>query len=453
MLNQAVNKKIFCLDDDELFQRMLKYKLSLDPEYEVTIFEDAKSMLQCINMEPDVVTLDLNLPDMEGVEVMKIIQDKSPSTQVVVLSTENDIQKVSELFKLGIFDYIAKDQQSMERIWQVVHKATSHAQLDKEVHLLREEMHQQYQLQTEAKGTSEEMQEVFNLVRKTLRSNINVVISGETGTGKELIAKTIHYNSLQKKKPFVAINVAAIPDELIESELFGYEKGAFTGANETRIGQLEYARGGTLFLDEIAEMSLPMQAKLLRVLQEMEIVRLGSNKRIAVDFRLITASHKDLIDAVQKGQFREDLYYRIVGVHINLPPLRNRGKDIIILANYFIEQFAKANKLKTKKLSLSAIKALSDYSFPGNIRELKAIVETALIMSEDQQIVASDLLLTPKKTLHLGYEEGKTLEYYTNLIIQDALKKNEFNVLLTAKKLDISKSKIYKLIQEGKIIK
>lgn len=453
MSNQANIKKIFCLEDDELFQRMLKYKLSLDPEYEVTVFDEAKSMLELITTEPDVVTLDLNLPDMDGLEVMKIIQEKSPSTQVIVLSTENDIAKVSSLFKLGVFDYIQKDHQSMDRIWEVVHKATSHAQLHKEVSLLREEVSQNYQLQTDAKGTSKEMQEVFDLVKKTLRSKINVVISGETGTGKELIAKTIHYNSLQKKKRFVAINVAAVPEELIESELFGHEKGAFTGASEQRIGQLEYAKGGTLFLDEIAEMSLTMQAKLLRVLQEMEIVRLGSNKSIPVDFRLITATHQNLRDAVEKGTFREDLYYRIVGVTINLPPLRNRGKDIFILANYFIEQFAKANRVKAKKLSLSAIKSLSEYDFPGNIRELRAIVETALVMSEGPQITASDLHLTPKNIEKLAYEEGKTLDYYTNIIIQEALRMNAFNVVETAKKLDISKSKIYNLIQEGKVKK
>jgi two-component system response regulator AtoC len=444
-------KKIFCVEDDELFIRMLKYKLSLNPEFEIKTFLTGKELLSKIHEEPDVVTLDLNLPDIDGVSLMEKIRENSASTQVIILSGETNIQVASNLFKLGAYDYIVKDENAMERIWNVVHKATSHAQLDKEVKLLREEVNDRYNFSTEAKGTSEEMQEVFELVQKTLRSNINVTISGETGTGKELIAKTIHFNSSQKNKPFVAINVAAIPDELIESELFGYEKGAFTGANTTRIGQLEFVNGGTLFLDEIAEMSMSMQTKLLRVLQEMEIIRLGSNKRIPIDFRLITATHKNLLQAVEKGVFREDLYYRIIGIQIDLPPLRNRGRDVLLLANYFIEQFAKKNGLTPKKLSVSAVKAISAYSFPGNIRELKAMMETAMAISDGETITESDLPMRQDNAFNVEYSEGKTLEEYTNMIIQKALTTNRYNVVITAKKLDIGKSTIYRLIQEGKI--
>ena len=444
-------KKIFCVEDDTLFRRMLNHRLSMNPEFSVFTFENGATLLERLDEEPDVVTLDLNLPDIHGIELMEKIRKKTPSTQVIVLSGENDIKTASELFKLGAYDYIVKDENAMERIWNVVHKATSHAQLDKEVKLLREEVKERYSFSTEAKGTSEEMQEVFELVQKTLRSNINVTIYGETGTGKELIAKTIHYNSAQKNKPFVAINVAAIPDELIESELFGYEKGAFTGANVARVGQFEYVNGGTLFLDEIAEMSMAMQAKLLRVLQEMEIVRLGSNKRTSVNFRLITATHKSLLDAVEKGTFREDLYYRIVGIAIELPPLRNRGKDVLLLANYFIEQFAKDNKMRPKKLALSAIKAISNYQFPGNIRELKAMMETAMAISDGEMIVEDDLPLRQDISRGLDYSDGKTLEEYTTQIIQNALIVNKYNVVRTADKLSIGKSTIYRLIQEGKI--
>ena len=444
-------KKIFCVEDDELFQRMINHKLSLNPEFEVTSFMNGNDLLGQIMLEPDVVTLDLNLPDISGLELMKNISAQSPSTQVIVLSGEQDIQIASMLFKLGAYDYIVKDENAMERIWNAVHKATSHAQLDKEVKILREEVKERYNFSTEAKGTSEEMQEVFELVQKTLRSNINVTISGETGTGKELIAKTIHYNSAQKSKPFVAINVAAIPDELIESELFGYEKGAFTGANIARVGQLEYVNGGTLFLDEIAEMSMAMQAKLLRVLQEMEVVRLGSNKRTSINFRLITATHQNLLAAIDKGTFREDLYYRLMGISIELPPLRNRGKDVFLLANYFIKEFAKKNRMQEKKLALSAVKAIKNYEFPGNIRELKSLMETAMALSDGDTIGEQDLSLRYDITKVLDYIDGKTLEEYTLIIIQNALYSNKYNVLQTAKKLGVGKSKIYRLIQEGKI--
>lgn len=444
-------KKIFCVEDDELFARMLTHKLSLNPDFEVVTCRSGNDFLKEMGVSPDVVTLDLNLPDIEGAELMEKIRTISPSTQVIILSGENDIQLASKLFKLGVYDYIVKDENAMERIWNVVHKATSHAQLDKEVKILREELKVRYNFKTEAKGASSEMQRVFGLVEKTLHSTINVSITGETGTGKELIAKSIHFNSAQKDKPFVAINVAAIPDELIESELFGHEKGAFTSANAARVGQLEYVNGGTLFLDEIAEMRMPMQTKLLRVLQEMEITRLGSNKRIPVNFRLITATHTHLLNAVEKGLFREDLYYRIVGIQIALPPLRNRGKDVLLLAKYFIEQFAKANDVEPKKLGLSAIKAIMKYDFPGNIRELKAIVETAMVISDGEMIAETDLTLRKTSARDTPYNEGLTLEEYTNMFVQKALTANNNNVVLTAKKLNVGKSTIYRLIKEGKI--
>lgn len=444
-------KKIFCVEDDELYQRMLKHRLSLNPEFEVTSFSNGADLLKQLNKEPDVVTLDLNLPDVAGLSLMENISKLSPSTQVIILSGEDDINIASKLFKLGAYDYIVKDENALERIWNVVHKATSHAQLDKEVKILRETISTQYNFSSEIKGVSEEMHTVFNLVEKSLKTTINVIISGETGTGKELIAKTIHHNSSQKSKPFVAINVSAIPDELIESELFGYEKGAFTGANNTRIGQFEYVDGGTLFLDEIAEMSMPMQTKLLRVLQEMEVTRLGSNTTIPVHFRLITATHKNLLDEVKNGNFREDLYYRILGIRIDLPPLRNRGKDTLLLANYFIQQFAKQNKLEPKRLSLSAAKALSDYSFPGNIRELRAIVETAMALSDEDTIQEKDLSLRFISSASVDNGSVKTLEEQINFIIQNALISNNYNVVKTAKKLEIGKSTIYRLVKEGKI--
>lgn len=444
-------KKIFCIEDNQMYIRMLSHRLSLNPEFKVCKFETGTAALEQLHEAPDVVTLDLNLPDIDGVALMEKIMEQSPSSQVIILSVENDIKLASKLFKLGAYDYVLKDENAMERIWNIVHKATSHAQLDKEVRVLREVVNTKYSFNTNIEGVSETMDKVFNLIEKSLKTNINVIVSGETGTGKELVAKTIHHNSYQKNKPFVAINVSAIPDELIESELFGYEKGSFTGANERRIGFLEHVSGGTLFLDEIAEMSQPMQAKLLRALQEMEIKRLGGNTSIPISFRLICASHKNLLDEVEKGNFRQDLYYRILGINIHLPPLRNRGKDILLLANHFIQQFAKSNDLEPKKIGLSAVKKLLSYHFPGNIRELKALMDTAMAIGDGPLIVAKDLSMPDFSSQMETYNEETTLDEFTNSFIQNTLVANDYNVLETASKLAIGKSKIYRLIKEGKI--
>jgi DNA-binding NtrC family response regulator len=279
------------------------------------------------------------------------------------------------------------------------------------------------------------------------------VIIGETGTGKELVAKAVHFNSQRQGKPFVAVNVAAIPKELVESEMFGYEAGAFTGANQSRSGKLEVAKGGTLFLDEIAEMDLSMQVKLLRVLQEMELTRLGSNKLIPLDFRLIVASHKNLLKEVHNGNFREDLYYRLLGLTIDIPPLRRRKSDILLIANQFIKKFAKENGLLAKDFSSEAKTYLSKLPFPGNVRELKAIVETGFVMSDTEQIEIQDLQVSVGIEFNVDnlLSEEISLENYTNQIIQSHLMRNRFNVVQTAKELQIGKSTIYRLVKEGKL--
>jgi DNA-binding NtrC family response regulator len=293
------------------------------------------------------------------------------------------------------------------------------------------------------------MDVVYEMIEKARNTNINVSVYGETGTGKEVVAKAIHYNSKRKDKSFVALNVAAVPSELMESELFGHEKGAFTGASYRRIGKFEEADGGTLFLDEIAEMDPSMQAKLLRALQEREIVRVGSNQNIKTDCRIIVATNKNLKEEVRKGKFREDLYYRVIGLPIELPPLRERGTDILLLAKHFIEVFSNENGLLIKKLSENAQRKLLGYSYPGNIRELKSIIELAVTLSDHNEIEPADIILDTENPHEIANDEKDlTLRDYEFKIINSYLKKYNNDIKVVAQKLDIGVSTIYRLIKE-----
>jgi DNA-binding NtrC family response regulator len=295
------------------------------------------------------------------------------------------------------------------------------------------------------------MQLLKKMIEKAGKTDINVSITGETGTGKEVVAKSIHYSSNRDGK-FVPINVAAIPENLLESELFGYEKGAFTGANSRKIGKFEEAQGGTIFLDEIAEMPLPMQAKLLRVLQERELVRLGGNKPIKLDVRIICATHKNLADEAAKGTFRQDLHFRLIGLPISIAPLRERKTDIKLLSNHFIEHFCEANGMEMKRLSSAALDKLKGYDFPGNIRELKALVDLAIVLAEGDEIEATDIQLhVSGQSLEglLGTE--KSLKEYTAQIVQHFVDKYDKNVVKAAEALQIGKSTIYRMIANKEV--
>lgn len=443
--------RIYCIEDDLLFGRMLKHRLSLDPEFDVTLFQSAKNFDKQLSVPPDIITMDINLPDADGVELLKLIREKLPDIPVLAISGQEDVKTAVSLFRLGLYDYIVKDDNTLDRLWHVIHNAAKQKLLDNEVKVLRQEVNEKYNLDSEIKGSSEEMQRVFERIKKSLNSDINVSITGETGTGKELVAKTIHFNSTRRSGPFVPVNVAAIPTELVESEMFGHEKGAFTGAQQRRIGKFEQAKGGTLFLDEIGEMNPAIQAKLLRVLQEMEVTRVGGSEPVSLDFRLIIATHKDLLEEVKEGRFREDLYYRLLGLAVQLPPLRDRNKDVILLANYFGDQFAKKNNLPPKKLSIQAKEALLNYTFPGNIRELKSIIESAYVIGDSDQIEEQDLNMRIDHEIGLGYKKGFTLSQYMTEIIQQCLRDNDNNVVKTAQKLNIGKSTIYRYAKEGLI--
>ncbi len=442
---------IFSVEDDVIYRRLIQHKISLDDDLEVSSYGDSQSALKDIGKDPNILILDLNLPDYSGVELINKFQEKLPNCLIIVLSAQEKIETVVNVLKSGVYDYIHKDDFALDRVWLSVHNAIKQIELNKEVEILRDHVKEKYSFTENIKGVSSEMREVFRLMEKTITNNIPVEITGETGTGKELVAKAIHFNSLRKKQPFVALNVAAFPKELVESELFGHEKGAFTGAIIQKAGKLEEANGGTLFLDEISEMDQAMQTKLLRAIQEMEISRIGSNKVIKLNFRIIIATHKNLLNEVKEGRFREDLYYRLLGLKIELPPLRKRGNDILLLANHFLNSYCKLNKLESKTFNESAKKGLLNYSFPGNVRELKAIIETGCIMTDSLEIDLTDLRLPQEKFLEKLLSNSMSLESYTIQIIDHYLKKNDFNVLQTARDLEIGKTTIYRYINEGKI--
>lgn len=449
MLNSSY--KIFVVEDDLWYSKYLNHQLSLNPEYEVKIFNDAKTFLAAMHEMPDIITLDYNLPDMNGSEILKKIKSISPKTNVIIISGQEDIQTAINLLKDGAYDYITKDDNTKNRIFNIIQHIRENIGLQNELQQLREEVIEKYDFEKNIIGNSPSIKKTYSLIQKACETNINVSITGETGTGKELVAKTIHFQSKRNKMPFVAVNVAAIPRDLIESELFGHEKGAFTGANGRRIGKFEEAHKGTLFLDEIGEFDLNLQSKLLRVLQEREITRIGSNSIVNVDVRIITATHKNLAEEVKAGRFREDLYYRLIGLPINLAPLRERNHDVLLIAKHFIQTFCKENGIKQKLLSAEAKDRLLAYSFPGNIRELKAIIDLAIVMSESETIEADDLTFLRSAEPDDFLLEELTLDEYNQKIIQYFLNKNNGNVLTVANKLDIGKSTIYRYIQEGKI--
>lgn len=443
--------KIFLIEDDPWVGELLKHHLCLNPDYKVSLFKSGKECLDHLYLKPDIISIDFGLPDMTGDNLLKKIHDINKDIPVIVISGQQDISIAVNFLKAGAKDYIIKDEHTKDMLWNSILKIRENLELKHEVEELKEKLEQKFSFEKTIIGQSEALKKTFCLVEKAISSNINVSISGETGTGKEVIAKAIHYNSDKKKKPFVAVNMAAIPSELVESELFGHEKGAFTGAMNRKIGKFEEASGGTIFLDEIAELDLNLQSKILRVLQEREIVRVGGNEIIKINVRLITASHKNLAEEVKKGNFREDLFYRIIGLPIELPPLRYRGNDVLILAKYFVDEFAKENKIKPLFISNSAKDKLQKYNYPGNVRELKSIIDLACVMCNGTEITEDDIRFNNIKGLENFTSEEKTLKEYTNDIIKYFLKKYNQDVLEVAKRLDIGKSTIYNLLQRKEI--
>ena len=442
---------IFIIEDNEWYSEYLKYHLSLNPEYKITTFLNGKECIKKLNKKPDVITLDINLPDIDGEELFKKIQLIDPEIPIIIISDQDELSNALKLLKDGAHEYIIKDDNTKDLLWNSIIKIQKNKSLKKEINHLRGELEKKHSFSNTILGNSDSIKKTYKLIEKATSNKINVSITGETGTGKELVAKAIHFNSSRQKKPFIAINMSAIPKELIESELFGHEKGAFTGAGNRKKGKFEEAKDGTIFLDEIAELELNLQSKLLRVLQEREITRVGGNEVIKINCRIITATHKNLLDEVENKNFREDLYYRIIGLPINLPPLRDRSQDILLLAKHFIKSFCKENKISIPALSEKAKEKLQNHLYPGNIRELKSIIELACVMHENKEIKDTDITINTSRNKNYLSNSDKTLKEYTLEIIQHHLNENNFNVVLTAKKLGIGKTKIYELIKDNLI--
>ncbi len=383
--------KIFIVEDDVMFGDLIKMKLDENPQVDAILFKSGEEMFHQIHQQPDIVILDYFLPYKNGVQIIEELKNLGLDIAVILLSGQKNVEVVVEAYRLGAKNYIIKNENALVELDNCVRNLGDNINLKKEVDLLKDQIIDRNSY-SGIIGESQAIQRVFALMQKIKNSDVLALITGESGTGKEVVAKTLHYNSPRRRKSFVAINIAAIPDDLIESELFGYEKGAFTSASGRRIGKFEQANGGTIFLDEIGEIDLNVQKKLLRVLQEKKISRLGSNKEIDLNVRVIAATNKSLGQLVKENKFREDLYYRLQGFLIHLPPLRERGNDTIILAKYFLNEFCELNKMEKKSFSSNTLMDLMKYSWPGNIRELKSVIERACLISEGEKITLDDLI-------------------------------------------------------------
>ncbi|WP_198664811.1 sigma-54-dependent transcriptional regulator [Lewinella sp. IMCC34191] len=441
---------VFIVEDDPFYGRLLQHHLSAAADYTVELFTTAEACLEELYRKPDVISIDYGLPDMDGDELFDRIRARETGTAIIVTSGQEDVDTAVSLLKRGAHDYLVKNDNTKELLARSIRNIREASNLKREVADLREQLGEKYHF-TSIIGSSAPMQEVYTVVRKAARSRINVSITGETGTGKEVVAKAIHYSGAQPDQPFVAINTAGIPAELLESELFGHEKGAFTGASARKIGLFEAAREGTLFLDEIAEMDMNLQSKLLRALQEREFCRVGGTEPIKFRARLLTATHRDLETRVREGKFREDLYYRIIGLPVCLPPLRKRGEDILLLADHFLDLYARENRVERITLTADAKDRLLRHAFPGNVRELKAVIDLACVLSDTGQIKVEHLKfsgLTGPSVIDYG---EKSLREYTREIVQHYLNTYDSNVGRVAEKLKVGKSTIYGMLKSGEV--
>lgn len=444
--------KVFIAEDDPWYGSILLQHLTLNPDFIATLYTTGRELLSNLHLLPDIVCVDFRMPDLNGKDIVKSIRAENEDLPIIIISGQEEISVAVELLKAGASDYIVKNEYTREYLWRSLFQIRQNLELKKEVDQLRYQLGETFYIGHGIQGQSEEIKRTFKPLQKAIDSNVNVLLSGETGTGKEVYAKAIHFNGARKKKPYVAVNMGAIPAELAESDLFGHEKGAFTGAIETKLGKFEAAQGGTLFLDEIGELNLSMQGKLLRVLQEREIVRVGGIKPLKVDIRLICATNKNLTEEVKKGNFREDLFYRIIGLPIVLPPLRDRGNDILILAKFFLDDFNRSVGSDVSSLSEGAKEKLKKHNWPGNVRELKSVIELACVMAESNVITADDLSFHHSASEVDFLNKPKTLKDYEIEVISRYMKKYNNDVVFVSQQLAISKTKIYDLLKKGQLL-
>lgn len=459
-------QKILIVDDDPEILEIIADILR-EGGYSVDTAPDGVMAIRHIDAESyDLVITDLNLPEIDGMMVLKHVVDQSPDTMCIILTGYGTIKSAVEAIKTGAFDYITKPIKSGE-ILVVVEKALRYKHLERENILLRQQLRKKYRFENFI-GDSRPIQKVFELIEKVADTDSTVLITGESGTGKELIARAIHYNSYRRDKPMVVINCGAIPEELLESELFGHEKGAFTGAHKSRIGRFELANEGTIFLDEIGDMSPNLQVKLLRVLQEQKFERVGSTRTIKVDIRTIAATNKNLVSAVNKGTFREDLYYRLNVIPIKVPPLRHRKSDIPLLVDFFLKKFCKEKRKHVKGFSSEAMDALFQYDWRGNVRELENLVERVIILANGEEIGVEDIPESAEpikerartiKSLEAtipsegGIRFDHAVEEYEKKLILQALSETNWVTTKAAKLLNMNRTTLIEKMKKKKLRK
>jgi two-component system nitrogen regulation response regulator NtrX len=447
-----MREKILIVDDEEGVRRSLEQILSYEG-YQVSLADGGARAFALIDTEyPDLILLDIRLPGTDGMEILKRIKEKhGEEVAVVMISGHGTIPIAVDALKMGAFDFLEKPLDE-GRVLITVENALSSVKLLQENRALRSEVDRKYRIV----GTSRPIRDAVTMAEKVAPSNVRVLITGEHGSGKELIARHIHRMSKKSQGPFVELNCAAIPRELVESELFGHEKGAFTGALTMRKGKFELADGGTLFLDEIGDMELSAQSKVLKAIETGRVMRLGGQREIEVDVRIIAASNKDLVREMEKGAFREDLFYRLEVVELHVPPLRERREDIPDLVLAFLEDYALENGTKKKTMEREALDYLRNLAWPGNVRELRNAVERLAILSEGESITEEDVLVHIQQPTRRqepeeesgyasfqGFKEGTEQEF-----LRKKLEENDWNVSETARNLGMQRSNLYKKIEK-----
>ena len=445
-----MSKEDLLVVDDEPNIRSSLEGILQDEGYRVSSAGSGEEALSSIRKSPpDLVLLDIWLPGMDGIATLERMKRLIPDLAVVMISGHGSIETAVKATKLGAYDFIEKPL-SLERVVLAVRHALDQARLEKENLQLRQTL----QKRQEIIGESNSIENIQQMIRSVAPTNGRVLIRGESGTGKELVARSIHEQSLRREKPFVEVNCAAIPEDLIESELFGHEKGSFTGATAKRRGKFELADGGTLFLDEVGDMSLRTQAKVLRVLEEQRFERVGGTESIEVDVRVLAASNKDLVQAIAEGKFREDLYYRLNVVPLYVPPLRERRGDAGLLANYFLREFCNEYGKREKVMSAEAMKALKDYHWPGNVRELKNLIERLIIMVPSDRIELFDVESSLGPSVSTGIEGSpredslrEAVDQFEKAFIIERLQENNWNISRTAEKLGIERSNLHRKLK------
>ncbi|MEM1094858.1 MAG: sigma-54 dependent transcriptional regulator [Bacteroidota bacterium] len=470
---------VFLVDDDPDYLALLRYQFARRTEADVHLFHSGEAALKQVDkLSPDLVLLDVVMPGIGGLETLRRLRATHPDLPVVMVSAQSVVSVALEALELGAYDYITKGHDDTAKLQTLIVQIAERIALSEEVASLRDQLPGAQGL-SNLVGESKAMRQVLATVRKTLRGDLTVAILGESGTGKELIAEAIHYNSKRRHQAFVIVNCAAIPSELMESEFFGHEKGSFTGAYSRKLGKFEQAHHGTIFLDEIGELSLSLQAKLLRVLQNQQLQRVGGSDTITVNVRVLCATNRDIMAMVREGSFREDLYYRLFQFPVQLPPLRERDQDPLLLADHFRRLFLERHPdVESRPFATITRRALLKYQWPGNVRELKNAVERALLIADGDEIMPADLMLGnpfsapfeappaaaittaepagpahPKRVITRAQTPDDVLpmEEVKRIALEHAYALCKGNIEQTSQRLGITRSTVYRLLKRHNI--